>query len=1188
MSKTRISRGCSTFLLLLMFFAVASAQEFRGTVTGKIIDPNSAVVPGATVTIKNLATNVTNTTKTNEEGVYAFLFLLPGKYALSATSEGFQTSSRENIDLNVDSRLTVDIQLEIGTQANISIVAGDEILERGSVTTGTVINSRQVEELPLPEGAVFTLVTQAPGVNYTGNPQFQGPTANGNLAAFRTNGAAGNQINLDGSPNLAFSGQVAFTPPSDSVQEFKVQTNSFDAQNGFTAGSTVNVALKSGTNQLHGSVYYFDRDRSRTANNFFSNRLGIERPERKYYRFGGVVNGPVYIPKIFNGKDRTFFLFAYEKQKDNVAEPTTFFTPTDKQKMGDFSEILSTTPIYDPTTGVVSGSNVVRTAFSGNVIPTNRLNTVALNYLRLYPSPNLPVVNGVGQYFSNMNLVRPYKSYLARIDHNINQNHKVFGKYYYSRSDEDRYNWLGQSDSTTRGFELRTNKGGNIDYTATLSSSLIFDIRGSYNEFRQQRLPANPISPEQLGFSSQALASFRGATVAPRFDFQSFSSVNQNTLGSFRADYNEGLVRPFNLFSLQPTFTQVHGEHSFRYGYDFRMLRENFLTNGYNAGRFLFDGTYTTPASNSSTALRNAYGRDLAAFLLGIPTASSTSLIDNPSEYKVRSYYHGFFFQDDWRVSQRLTLNLGLRYEWETGLTEAENRIITGFDTTTLNPLHPAVQANFSALPPAGVPPFSVIGGLLFADENARVNQTTDKDNFQPRVGVSYSLNDKTVIRGGFGIFTAPFQIQAVNQAGFSTPTLFVPSTNNGLTFIANLNNPFPGGVAPSPGSSLGLATFIGRDLITTNATGPTSVVLSHGRENAKYTRFVAGIQRELALGFAIEANYVHSRGSDLAVNRLINNIPTQFLNSGTAFSSTVQTFLNATVANPFRGLVPSNATYNAATIQRRLLLVPFPAFGNIAITEYDGTSTYNALQLQLIKRFTRGLSLNGSYTYSREREKITRLNPQDAELTEQVAANDRPHRITFSAIYELPIGRNRAWGTNWNGWLDAFLGGWQVQANYERQSGEPLLLGNVYFEGDPSTLENKLGKKDQQGRRYGVDIPAFDIRGFYPGGVINTGAAAIGLGNIYTISGSNTLRYFPLALDNFRNQRFLNFNVGMSKNFRINESMKFQVRVEAINALNNPYFNPVILTPTSSTFGFTNGQRQPPRDIQLGAKFTF
>lgn len=1205
MKRSQIRYGilCAVVAVCLSAFGNVFGQEFRGTITGSVTDPNGAAIPGATVVVKNIETNVANTVRSNNDGSFTVPFLLPGKYSVSATGDGFKTSVRENIELKVDDRLTIDFQLEIGTAAEVNIIANDDLIERGSVTTGTVISNRQVEELPLPEGAVLTLVTQAPGVVYTGNPQFTGPTANGNLASFRTNGAGGNIINLDGSPNLAFSGQVAFTPPSDAVQEFKVQTNSFDAQNGFTAGSTVNVALKSGTNKFHGSLYYYDRDKSRTANNFFSNRAGLEKADRKYYRYGGTVNGPIF-------KNKTFFLFSYEKQKDNISEPTTFRVPTALQRTGNFSEILATTAIYDPATAFLGNTTcgntgtlntVCRTAFAGNIIPTGRINTVAQRYLNLFPLPNQPVTDGIGVFASNMNLLRPYQSYLGKIDHNFNGNNKIFGKFYYSKSSEDRYNWIGTPDAPTRGFEYRLNKGGNVDYTTTLSSNFILDIRSSYSLFSQERRPANPISPADLGFSAAAISAFRGSTVIPRFDFASFTTASiPNALGSNRSDYNEGLFRPFNLFSIQPSITQIFGDHTFRYGYDLRILNEKNETNGFRAGRFQFDGTYTTPASNSSTALRTAYGRDLAAFLLGIPTANATtSIIDNPTVYNVKSKYHGLFFQDDWRINPRLTINVGLRYEFETGATEAEGRIVTGFDTISANPLRAQALANYNANVPSSVPVTAIqnlAGGLLFASGKGDATQGADKNNWQPRFGISYSLDDKTVIRGGFGIFTAPFQITAINQSGFSTPTLFTASTNNGLTFIGDLNNPFPSGVADSPGSSLGLATFIGRDLS----------VLSHDRKNASYARFVFGVQRQLPLGFGLDINFIHSRGYDIAVNNSINNIPTVYLNSGLEFNSTVQTFLNATVPNPFRGLVPSNATFNAATIARRNLLTPFPEFGNVTLTEYNGSSNYNSIQIQIAKRFTKGLSLNGSYSFSREHEKTSYLNPQDTELTDQVSSTERPHRFTFSGIYELPIGRGRLVGKNWNRWLDAFIGGWQFQSNYEWQSGEPLVFGNVYYDnrfGDPRLLKSYLGKKDEQGRRYGIDIPAFDISGFYPGGFIFNGASApasIGLGTT-NIGSNNTLRYFPLTTGRLRNQRFLNFNLGMSKNFRIREGMKVQLRVEAINALNRPYFSSVSVNPSNTPnltnpsannlgrFGFTNGPtRQPPRDIQIGARFTF
>lgn len=1210
MNRKLIAKG-SFFVLLALLTLVSAgfAQEFRGSIIGSVVDPNGASIPGAKVVVKNTETNVSTTVTTNDEGAYTFTALIPGNYNVSATANGFKTSSRENLGITVDGRLTVDFKLEVGSTAEVTIVGTDEVLERGAVTTGMIVSSRQVQELPLPEGAVFTLVTQTPGINYTGDPNFTGPTANGNLAAFRSNGTAGNLINIDGSPNLASNGQVAFTPPADSVQEFKVNTNSFDAQNGFTGGSTVNVAVKSGTNKFHGAVYYFNRDKSRTANSFFGNKLGTERPERKYYRAGGVVNGPIF-------KDQTFFLFGMERQEDNVAQQTIFFVPTALQRIGNFSELLTiSTPtlIYNPFSAVVGGAcpanNVCRTAFAGNIITPGLIKPYALKYLAMYPLPNLPVQNGQGRYVSDMNLIRPYKSYLGRIDHNFNGNHKIFGKYYYSRSQEDRYNWIGEPDSPTRGFEYRVNKGGNVDYTAMLSSTLIFDVRGSYSLFSLQRANANPVSPADLGLPAAALAVYGDAQVMPRMDFASFAGTTiSNAIGSNRADYGEGRLVPFNLFSIQPMMTQIVGDHTLKYGYDFRQLHEQFDTKGFNAGRFLFDGTYTVacrtsnaacPTAANNTAQRNAYGRDLAAFLVGIATANNNSLIDNPTSYDVRSNYHGFFVQDDWRINPKLTLNLGLRYELEGGIYDSQDRIVTGFDTVTANPLQAQAQANFTALPPASVPtPFNVLGGLLFADGNNRAAQASDKNNIQPRVGVSYSINDKTVIRAGFAIFTAPFQIQAPNQSGFSTPTLFVPSAvgnTDGLVFLATMDNPFPSGVAASPGSSQGLATFIGRDL----------TVLSHDRKNAQFTRFVVGIQRELPFGLGFEATFVGAQGSNMAVARPINYIPLQYLNTATnAFSQTVSDFLTANVNNPFRTLVPANAGYNGAQIARRLLLTPFPEFGNVTLTEYDGSNSYYALQLQVVKRFTKGLSLNASYTRSREREKSQRLNPQDAELTEQIAPNDRPNRFTMSAIYELPIGRGRAIGEDWNRVLDAFLGGWQFQSNYEWQSGEPLLFGNVFFNGDPNSLKSRHGEKDEQGRRYGVDIPAFDVTGFYPAGTVLTGGTAptaIGVGNNNT-QAANTARYFPLALDSLRNQRFLNFNLGMSKNFRIREGMKFQLRIEAVNVLNSPYFSPPILNPATTPnlvnptntsnigrFGFApNPVRQPPRDIQIGGRFTF
>ena len=915
----------SMALLTFVFTATISAQEFRGTITGAVTDPNGAAVPGATVTVKNIGTNIASTVTTNDEGSYTAPFLQPGAYTISATGNGFKTTTVENVTVRVDDRLTIDLQLQVGAAAEVNIVADTDVIEQGSVTTGTLVSQRQIEELPLVEGAHYTLATQAPGVVYTGDPNFQGPTANGNLAGFRSNGSTGNQINLDGSPNIEYEGQVAFTAPSETVQEFKVQTNSFDAQNGFTSGSTVNVAIKSGTNQLHGAAYLFDRDKSRTANNFFNNRNGLERPDRKYNRHGFMLNGPVRLPWAYDGRDRTFFLFSYERQHDNVAQPTTYSVPTMLMREGNFSEVLATTPIYDPATAFLGNStcgntgtlNVVcRTPFAGNIIPDNRIYAPARALLRLYPEPNLPGV--INNYITDLNLLRPYRSYMVKIDHNFNANNRLSGKWYHSRNTEDRYNLTGEPGSIFQGFENRRNNGGNIDYTSTLSSNFILSVRGSYSQFRLRRYQEDQPSAADLGFLG--IPVIRQDSIFPRFDFQ-----NYRTIGAERSDWNDGRDRPFTLMSIQPTLTQIFGNHTLKYGYDFRGLNERYTTGGYASGRFNFNGLFTGRASNAASAELNRPGRDLAAFLLGLPTGGS---IDNPTEYDISSQYHAFFIHDDYRVSPSVTLNLGLRYDLETGAKEKSGRAIVGFDREIASPIAAQALTNYNSMVPSGVPVgafANLRGGLIFAEGPDSPIQSADKNNWQPRIGVSWAIDNKTVVRSRFGIFTAPFQLGNQNiifQPGFSSPTPFTPTTNSGLTFIATLQNPFPSGIVESPGASQGLRTWNGRDVTSSNATGPTTFVLSHERKNAYYQRFIIGIQRELMFGVGLEATYIYSRGKNLTVNRELNAIPRQYLGSTPAEITAINTFLNAQVPNPLRGLIADGTGIWNATISMIMTLM--------------------------------------------------------------------------------------------------------------------------------------------------------------------------------------------------------------------------------------------------------------------------
>src|SRR5215213_934436 len=529
MSMHTFRRGFAVVLLLLFAFVAAGAQESRGTIAGNVTDQNGAALPGATVTIRNVETNVAGTATTNEEGAYSFPLLNPGKYTLTINAAGFADSTRENIEVRVAERLTLDVPMNVtGVGETVTTIATAPTLESGSVSTGTTVSQQQIRELPLIDGSPYQLATLAPGISYTGNPSVgYSPTSNGNLAAFRANGATGaNQVTLDGSPNFATDGGVGFSPPSEATQEFKVQTNAFDAQQGYTAGATVNTAIKSGTNDLHGSLYYFNRDRNRTANNFFANRAGQDRPERTYHRFGGTVGGPVYLPKLYNGSDRTFFFFAYERLKDNQAEPQLFTVPTEAFRRGDFSALLTTTcagtttvcptRIYDPATAQATGT-VTRTAFVNNVIPQARLNPVAVAYMKLYPQPNVPGnLDGTLNYFSNQIRSSNYRSWIMRVDHRLSESQSLFGKYYHSFNPEDRNNWTGTP--LTQGFEHRTNDGASLDFTSTLTNTMVFDVRTNLSRFVQQRLPAESIDPASLGFSAAALASMNGYQYLPRFD----------------------------------------------------------------------------------------------------------------------------------------------------------------------------------------------------------------------------------------------------------------------------------------------------------------------------------------------------------------------------------------------------------------------------------------------------------------------------------------------------------------------------------------------------------------------------------------------------------------------------------------------------------------------------------------------
>lgn len=1201
--KLRLGLLCA--ILLALAITVADAQDFRGGVSGTIKDTSGAVLPGVTVTATNVETNVAATAITDAKGVYQIRYLNSGTYSVEAKLEGFKPVIRKGVAVRIGDIIPADFRLELGGMTEvISVTAKAPVLDTTSGVTGQVIDSNQIQRMPLGDGTAYMLTRLAPGLVDSSDLHFSRPMDNGNLAGIVTNGAqGGNEFTLDGAPNRVSPnntnpgnnfGVVGFSPPSDAIAEYKVQTNAFDAQSGHTAGATVNLALRSGTNSIKGSVAYFNRSDQRSATPLLTKRAGADKPSRKYDRMVGALSGPIL-------RDRTFFMLSFEHLRDVQPEPASYTVPTDKMRAGDLSEF--STLIYDPLTA--TGSTNTRKAFAGSIIPGQRINVVARNFLALYPEPNRP--GFTGNYFTNQLRPYDYNGFVTRLDHNLNDSNKLFLSGYWNKRREDRYNWaLGATNATgkgvinnfqvTSGFDNRSNTGATLGYTSVMGNSLVLDVRGAWSRFGEWRNVADTFDPASLGFSTTAAQLMKDYQYLPFITFGGFSTTNANStiasLGSQRSDWGTGFNRPFTNISFFPTVDLLWGEHSLRSGYELRNQRWNITVPAYGAGRYFFNGAYTR--LNNSAPL-NDPAQEWAQFLLGLPTVQTGTVASpggNSSQFEVnaqgdwRQISHALFVQDDWHVNQNLTLNLGVRMELMQAMSEAQDRALGGFDPTLSSPIESATLANYARNPIAEIPvgQFAVKGGLQFAHGGIYNNLS----KVMPRAAFSYLIGDRTVIRGGAGLFSYDYYFDAGNQTGFSQPTPIITTDNNGASFLTDMSNPIPNGtLIQPPGSSLGAAAGLGLTLGT---------IIPPHRETPYYARWQLGAQRDIGAGWKVEGFYLDSHGQHLPVSRELNGLPTQYLSTSRIRDTTNETFLSQSVPNPFQGLLPGT-TLNGATITRGQLLRPYPQFlaganngavsnsGTISVgtEEYRGSDHYQAGTILIEKRFTGHNSLIASYTRSRETDRLNFLNAADGTLENRISPNDRPNRATLGAVVDLPFGRGQKWGSGWNGLTDAVLGGWSVSAAYQYQSGFPLTWNtNVYYDParDPRDLHSNIGGTCPGGGKAGLDCPGWDTSGFYVAG---------GTGRTDTrIQLANNVRYFPSTLPHVRTANLNLLDFGLYKTFAIARGTSLQIRIEAINALNYTVLWNPDQNPRNSTFGIVNQDRNNPRDIQLGARVTF
>ena len=1171
----------------LLFIQPISAQETRGVIRGTVTDPNKSPVPGASVKIIDPTRGTTLDLKTNDDGFFQATYLFPGTYQIVVETTGFKKSVRDNVILDIGSAIQVDMPLEVGgSQETVTVTADIPPLNTESASLGQTIDAKRLAELPLVHGDPYTLIGLSPGVTYTGSTRLDRPFEPTHIVGFAIDGTRGNRsdLTIDGAPSTATANAneviASYVPPSDIVQEFKVQTATFDAQFGNTEGGVTSISIKSGTNSFHGSTYYFAEPGTWAANDFFGNSRGTARPVTKSNRFGGYISGPVRIPFLFNGKDKTFFLFGFEGIRDSRPRfdaAAGSFVPTAAIAAGDFSGLGVT--IYDPLTRVNTGTaaSPVYTAqpFAGNIIPANRINPISKAVLSYFAKSKQPGL--LGNIFDSTlsETTQPYNNFTVRIDQNISNNNHLFarGSYYDRNSLYNRY-----TDSPYAGVNfLFKARQGVIDDVHTFNSTTFLNVRYGYNRFirgQDQQADAQGFDLTQIGFSSAFNKSIPDTLRRfPRFDFTG------GPLGNGMS--NE--FRPVDTHSVAAILNKTVGTHSLKFGSELRIYREDdaFASNDQTA-QFSFDNLYTRQASNTTAADVSGL-QGLAAFLLGLPT---TQQIVRRADYSEYSKTYGFFGQDDWKVNRKLTLNLGLRYEVETPLVERQNKSVSGFDTSYTQPIQSIVRQRLTTTPVTGydgqpINPanFNLNGGLLFAGKDTGKGlYKTPKNNFLPRFGVAYQLNDKTVIRGGIGLFAGFLGERRgdVIQPGYTrTTTLGTTTLASGAPIPQSISNFSNITVLEPVGNAQGKQTGLGTGISFFN----------QNPKSSKQARFQIGFQRQLPGGYVFEAVYVGNRGYNIEIVRNINALPVQYLNadnSRTTAQVSNNTLLTTGVANPFAGLPEfAGTSFANATIARSQLLRPFPLFGDILTTNNDGKSWYHSGQFSLQKRFSQGYTLQASYTWSKWLVATEYLNAGDPKPTRMISDQDSPHRFSLSGIYALPFGKGKQFLSGANGVVDRIVNGWQLQGVYTFQIGFPIAFGaynattaatsgDIFYNGGDISIDSK---NRTTAKWFNTEV--------FTSVLNNTSANSTPV---------NHLRTLPFRFNDVRRDNINNFDFSVLKDVRVRENMKIQIRFELINALNEPYFPAPVSSATASNFGQISASNQDnyARRAQFGLKFIF
>jgi len=1185
--------------------AVVRGQNVYGQISGTVSDSSGASIVEATVRLTNLDNNEKHQMATTAPGSYSFVNILPGRYKIQAEKSGFKSFVREPIIVEIESGLKIDIVMPVGAASETVEVTGQPpLLQPETNSLGQVIEQRTVTELPLNGRNPLALAELVPGVVPQGQPS-AGNSATGNpvganpfaLGDFQVGGgmAGQSQILIDGVPtNGAYLNVVTDIPTQDAIEEFKVQTNNLGPEYGRFAGGVINLSTKSGTNHLHGSLYEFLRNKVLNANDFFDNRNGVKRPPFTQNQFGANAGGPIV-------RDKLFFFSSYEGFRLRKGSPFQTFVPTAAERSGDFSQVGSSNTssvftIYDPTTSGVGGNPACggsaaacRTAFPGNIIPPGRIDPTAQALLNFFPNPTPGLENSpTGNFADSYSTGGDVNQYNERIDYHLSQKQSIFGRYTYSHI-------LSLPDNpfskicTDRCTETTTAHQVSLGDTLVLSPKTILDLHVGYTRYVYVRTPLSEgIDLSQFGPNWKGLASSMTYTHIPQVCVSESGGDGHWGGGWCAQGTGSGIGAFDDTYSFVPALSEIMGKHTLKIGAEFRILRNNYYQSNDPAGLFQFDAGMTAanplnPKNGNVGIAAGAGGNGFASFLLGYGNNGS---VTEPAKTADQNLYAAIYAGDTYNVTKKITLNLGVRVDLQGDWTERHDRIVA-LNTKEASPLLAIDSSLASAFP-------NLKGGFDLVHSSRHSSRTAfpSWNHVSPRVGVSFQLDQNTVIRSGYGMFYLPVDVRWDDAPhnlfinSFNTPWLTAQS--DGVTPKATLFNPFPSGITPP----------FGRDQSVIDVQGNGNAAATTNDPAPYAQQWNLDLQRQFHGDLLVDIAYAGSKGTHLPMHgQDLDQLQPQFLPK----TSQDVANLTALVANPFAGNctgctgpVQSGGIGTNSTVKAAQFLLPYPQFDDFQMAEPDNRdSSYHSMQLKVQKRFAAGAQLLVSYAISKLIDNTnSEINWLEAAAPGWGDANaynlrgersldcfDVPQRLVIGSVLDLPFGHGKAIGSNVSTASDKAIGGWGVNTIITFQSGFPIIVG-----GCPGALSNSgipnvgcarptrtalshltSGSKDQK------------IAKWYDTSVFTNGSP--------TDFGYGTdSRTEP----NIRADGQKNFDFAAFKNTKFGPDGRFGVefRGEFFNLFNRVQFNPP--NGWGSQFGQVTGQYNLPRIVQFALRTTF